>query len=263
MSQKQKTIYYQDELNDEFAGDHIEAKKIDGAYRYIRTSVGAKLTHVFWYHVIAIPLAKAYMRVHFHHRIENKDVLKKAGGRGFYMYGNHTHPLGDAVIPTLVNRPVDVATIVHPNNVSMPFLGRITPSLGALPLPDDREAMKHFLEALDSRLAKKECIMIYPEAHIWPYYTKIRPFRDSSFRYPVQAHAPVYCLTNTYQKGKNSRVPQIVTYVDGPFYANEELPAKEQKRMLRDRVYNTMCERAKNNTVELIHYEKRGLGEQL
>ncbi len=75
-------------------------------------------------------------------------MLKQAGNSGFYLYGNHTHFLADALIPTLVNHPRETAVIVHPNNVSMPVLGRITPYLGALPLPDDRGAMKHFLEAL-------------------------------------------------------------------------------------------------------------------
>lgn len=257
MAQGQKVIYYQDELNDEFAGDHIQAKLIDGSYRYIRDSILDRMAHGFWYHVIAIPLATIYMKFHFHHKVVNKEILEKLRGQGYYMYGNHTHPLADALIPTLVNRPVDVATIVHPNNVSMPFLGRITPYLGALPLPDDREATKHFLESLLWRLKRKECVMIYPEAHIWPYYTGIRPFKDSSFRYPVQEHVPVCCLTNTYQKGKGKAALQIVTYIDGPFYADETLPVKEQKKILRDKVYQAMCERAKNNTVELIRYEKQ------
>lgn len=257
MKQKTETIYYRDELNDEFAGDHIKAKKIDASYRYIREFCTGRLAHFFWYHVIAIPLAKIYMKFHFHHKVVNKEVLRLAKGQGYYMYGNHTHQLGDALIPTLVNRPVDVVTIVHPNNVSMPVLGRITPYLGALPLPDDREAMKHFIEALDHATEEKKCVMIYPEAHIWPYYTKIRPFKDSSFRYPVQAHVPVYSLTNTYRKGKQEGVPQIVTYIDGPFYADETLPVREQKRRLREQVYAAMCERAKNNTVELIHYVRK------
>ena len=57
-------------------------------------------------------------------------------------------------------------------------------------------------------------------------------------------------------RSKRDDVPQIVTYVDGPFYADESLTAREQKRMLRDQVYQTMCERAKSNEVELIHYER-------
>ena len=36
MKKEQKVIYYRDELNDEFAGDSIVAKKIDGSYGYDR-----------------------------------------------------------------------------------------------------------------------------------------------------------------------------------------------------------------------------------
>ena len=125
------------------------------------------------------------MKLHFRHKIVNRQVLKKADG-AYYIYGNHTHFLADALVPTMVNFPKDVSVIVHPDNVSMPVLGRITPTLGGLPLPDDKEAMKHFIEALEKRVAQKRCVMIYPEAHIWPFYTDIRPFKDTSFRYPIQ-----------------------------------------------------------------------------
>ena len=38
MKKKEKVIYYNDELNDEFAGDSIVAKKIDANYVYLRDS---------------------------------------------------------------------------------------------------------------------------------------------------------------------------------------------------------------------------------
>jgi hypothetical protein len=196
------------------------------------------------------------MKAHFHHRIANRQVLQQVKGSGYYMYGNHTHFLADALIPTMVNCPTEVSVIVHPNNVSMPVLGRITPSLGALPLPDDGAAMKHFMQALQYHIDRKECVHIYPEAHIWPYYTDIRPFTDTSFRYPVQQKVPVFCLTNTYQKRKSAKIPQIVTYIDGPFYPDSSLSVRAQKQMLRDQVYEAMKERAKNNNMILIRYEK-------
>lgn len=257
MKRKQKIIYYQDELNDEFAGDHIQAKTIDGSYRYLREDFAGRLSHVFWYKMVAIPLARLYMKLHFHHKIIGKEALEKVEDTGYFMYGNHTHFLADALIPTMVNRPRDVYVIVHPNNVSMPFLGRITPSLGALPLPDDKEAAKHFVEAVSTSVDRKDCVMIYPEAHIWPFYTDIRPFKDTSFRYPVQKKVPVFSLTNTYQREGSRKTPQIVTYIDGPFYPDRSLPVKQQKKILRDKVYQTMKERAKNNTMTVIRYEKR------
>ena len=139
----------------------------------------------------------------------------------------------------------------------MPYLGRITPSLGALPLPDDLAATKNFIRALEVRAKENRCMMIYPEAHIWPYYTGIRPFTDASFRYPLQYHKPVYSLTNTYQKGRFLNRPRIVTYIDGPFYPDETMGVKEQRKNLRDRVYETMKQRCKESNVILIEYRRK------
>ena len=157
----------------------------------------------------------------------------------------------------MINVPKDTYVIVHPNNVSMPYLGRITPSLGALPLPDDMDAARNFLEAVNTRFNDGNAIVIYPEAHIWPFYTGIRPFTDKSFRYPASSNSPVFCFTNTYQKRKFFKTPRIVTYIDGPFFADSNLKLKEQKAVLRDQVYNAMCKRAKKNNVTLVKYIKK------
>lgn len=249
---KQKVIYYRDELNDEFAEDHIQAKKIDKTYRYLRS----RILHVFWYRIIAMPFARLYMKLFFHHKIIGKEVFEKAGCCGYFLYGNHTHFLADAFVPAVLCRPLDVSVIVHPNNVSMPVLGRITPYLGALPLPDDGEAAKKFIQAVEKKIAGHECVMIYPEAHIWPFYTDIRPFTDASFRYPVKYRTPVFSLTNTYQKKKRGGRPMMVTYVDGPFYPKKGLSEKEQRKDLRNQVYAAMKKRAENNSVVKIRYEK-------
>lgn len=254
MEDGKKVVFYHDELHDEFAGDHIEAKKIDEHYRYVREGFFGTLLHAFWYRIIATPLAFCYLKLHFGHRIIGKEKLKEAGGDGYFLYGNHTHNLADALVPTMIATPRDAFVIVHANNVSMPVLGRITPYLGALPLPDDAAAGKHFLAAVRHHVTKKRCVMIYPEAHIWPYYTDIRPFTDASFRYPVNCEKPVYCLTNTYQKRKCRETPRLVTYLDGPFYPDAALSKKERQKALRDQVYRTMKERAKENTVCLITY---------
>lgn len=161
-------------------------------------------------------------------------------------------------MPHMMNFPKTNSTIVHPNNVSMPYLGRITPSLGAIPLPDDRAAYRNFLNCIEHRIEQKQCVVIYPEAHIWPFYTKIRPFTDTSFHYPVKLGMPVFCFTNTYQKRKFSKKPRIVTYIDGPFYADAALPVKEQKTDLRNRVYACMKEHSNANEVTWIRYIKKG-----
>ncbi len=254
---KEKVIYYEDELNDEFSSAVIKAKKIDKNYVYIHKSLFKKFTHFFWYRLVAFPIAKIYLFLKFNHKIKNKKVLKPYKKTGYFMYANHTQPTADALIPTMVCVPKQVYVIVHPNNVSMPFLGRITPSLGALPLPDDMEATKNFIKAIEQRIRENKVITIYPEAHIWPYCTWIRNFKDTSFRYPIKYDVPTFCFTNTYQKSKFLHRLTLVTYIDGPFYANKDLPLKEQRNDLRNQVYETMKKRSEKSTEVKVKYIKK------
>ena len=54
----------------------------------------------------------------------------------------------------------------------------------------------------------------------------------------------------------------MVTYLDGPFYADKELDLKEQEQNLRNQVYEKMLERSKLNNVEIIKYIKKSEKEE-
>ncbi len=252
---EQKVIYYTDELNDEFSAAQITPRVIDGSYDYLPGGAWKRVTHFFWYRVVATPLAWVFLKLKFRHKVIGRDVLKQAKDTGCFLFGNHTQPVADALIPTMLCFPKTVNVIVHPNNVSMPVLGKITPSLGALPLPDDLTASRNFIHALETLIARGRAVCVYPEAHIWPYYTGIRPFSDKSFRYPIKYGVPAFCFTNTYQKrGKRVR---MVTYVDGPFFPDPDLPLTRQRQELRDRVLDVMRRRAKNSDIEVIRYVRK------
>ncbi len=250
-----KTIYYSDELHDEFSEAQITPRVIDGSYDYLPKGWWKRFTRFFWYRVVATPLAYGCMKLKFRQKVIGREKLKPYRKTGFFLFGNHTQSVGDAFGPTVTCFPKSIYVIVHPNNVSMPVLGKVTPSLGALPLPGDLDASRNFLEAVQTRLEQGNGICIYPEAHIWPYYTGIRPFPDASFRYPVKYGVPSFCVTNTYQKRFGG--VRMVTYVDGPFFPEEDLPVTKRRKALRDRVYETMVARAKNSNVEVVRYIKK------
>ena len=250
----QKVIYYSDELNDEFAADSIKAIKIDGNYDY-HGGFLRKLGRVFFYRIIAIPVGWIGLRLRYGHVIYGKEKLK--GYKRFFLYGNHTNNFGDPFVPSMITFPKGTYVVVHPNNVSMPVLGKITPSLGALPLPGDFDSTRNFINEINNRWKAGSPITIYPEAHIWPYYTKIRPFKDMSFRYAVQLNSPVFCFTNCYKKRKFGPGPKMVTFIDGPFISDPSLPASMQKKWLREQVYNAMVLRSAENEVEMVKYVRR------
>ena len=133
---KNRVIYYKDELSDEFSSAQIKPISIDENYIYDRKTKG-EILHTFWYKIIARPLAYIFLKIKFGHKIINKEVLKGYSDKGIFIYGNHTNAAADAFIPSMVSFPKDTYVIVHPNNVSMPVLGKITPYLGAVPLPGD------------------------------------------------------------------------------------------------------------------------------
>lgn len=200
--------------------------------------------------------ASIYCPLVLHVKVKGRKKLPKDGS--FYLYGNHTQPVGDAFIPAWVCRGKRLYVPVSPANLGIPVIGRLLPYLGGLPVPADKKQLKQFLQALKARTESGNAIVIYPEAHVWPYYTKIRPFDSSSFSYPVQWNCPVYSMTSTYQKRKMGETPRITVYVDGPFWPDPLLKSKkEQKENLREQVEHTMRERSRESTYEYYQYTLR------
>ena len=164
-----KPEYYTNEQKDEYSSAEIETRRIDESYRYIDPRPGWKAARFIAYRLFAMPAAFLYCKLALHARFENRQVLRKAGKTGCFVYGNPTQQEGDPFLPNLALFPKSVYMIVHPNNVSMQVLGKITPYLGALPLPSNIRAMRSFLDAIRPRIGEGSFIMLYPEANIWPY----------------------------------------------------------------------------------------------
>lgn len=253
-----ETIYYTDPLNDEFSTMQIETPLIDGKYKYKRDGFLGSVLHFLTFYLIGKPLAFIYLKSKFHHRIKGKGKLKQFKKESYFLYGNHTQIIGDALMPAFMVSPRSMSVIVHPNNTAIPFIGKFVPYLGGMPLPADMAATKHFMAELDYRVKKKKHpIVIYPEAHLWPYYNDIRPFKSTSFTYPIQYGTPAFCFVNTYQKGKKGKV-NITTYIRGPFYAKEGLPLAEAREDLRNQIYRTMKELAEEySDYAAINYIKK------
>lgn len=252
-----KTVYYTDERNDEFADDNITPRVIDENYCYVDTRLRWKFGRFVAYRLVAMPIAYLYCKLFLHSSFRNRHLLKQVKGKGCFVYGNHTQQIGDPFIPNILLFPRSVYVIVHPNNVSMPVLGKFTPYLGALPLPSNLKAMRNFREAIRTRVEEGNVMVIYPEAHIWPYYTGIRDFPATSMKYPVELDSPCFAMTTTYRRRRFGRKPRCVTYLDGPFYPDPQLPPKSRAQALRDEIYGAMVARSRESDCEYIRYTKK------
>lgn len=252
-----RVIYYSDELNEEFSAAQITPRAVDHNFRYFHGRLW-DFCSLTLQNIFSMPVKYLYAKLKFHIRYVGKDKLKTYKSGGYFMYGNHTQPFADTFIPSLGNYPKRNFFIVNPENISMPGLGTLVEMLGAIPIPCDMGGMKNFIEAVEDKIKRNYSVTIYPEAHIWPYYTGIRPFKAVSFHYPVKLKCPVFALTNTYHgRGRNGGKVKIITYIDGPFFADEALNSKEARQKLRDQVYQCMVERSKSSDYEYIEYQRK------
>ncbi len=255
-----KVYYYDNELEDEFSGIKRNTITVDENYRY---SHGRLWNVAAWvlYHIIMTPVAFIYMKFRFCMRIEGKDKLRglRDGGAGrcrsAFFYGNHTHVPGDGYIPTCISFPHKAVILAHPDNVSLYGTKNIMEMLGAFPIPNRLGGMKNFLGELERYVDRGHPIFIYPEAHIWYYYTRIRPFNESAFRYPVIYDRQVYSFTITYQK--HHFRTKITIYIDGPFSPDTTINPRQAAVKLRNQVYEAMTARSRNSTYEKVKYIKK------
>ena len=261
MADKNKTIYYSDELNDDFASRGIKKKPLGDDFEYIHKNILWNTCSFVIYRMIAQPLVFVFVKVAHRQRFKNRKVLKTARKTGAFIYANHTNMLLDAFVPNIVKLRKRGYILVGPDTTSIPGLKNIVEMVGAIPLGQTLSENKEMLECINHRIAKnKGFITIYPEAHLWPYYTGIRDFKAGSFSYPCYTDTPVFAMTNCYQKKLIGKHPKVVTFVDGPFYPDKNLPMKERKEKLRKQCYDTMVKRAKeNSTYSYIVYEKKDL----
>lgn len=252
-----KTFYYEDELKDDFGTTVKKITPIPKKYKYVHKNIFVRLFEFFIYRIIVRPLAWLYVKIKFWHRLRNKKVIKNIKG-GFFIFGNHVTIMGDAFIPNLVSWKRRNYIITGEQANSLTALLPLMNSLGLIPLSQDRSQQLQLLKCVKKRIGDGHTVTVYPEAHVWPFYTGIRPFAEDSFRYALIANAPVVAMTTCFQKKWLGKKPKAVTYLDGPFYPKEGLSKAENVKYLRDLTYNAMKERAsKYSTYSYFEYKRK------
>ncbi len=246
-----KTFQLYESFDDDFYDDGCEHRLPDG-YKFVRNSFFARIASAVSY-ALAVIFGFLYCKLFLGLKIEGAEKLRQHRG-AFFLYGNHTQPVGDVVIPALACFPKRIYTVVSPANLDLPVIGRILPFLGALPTDGTLRGTKELAKAVKTRTDEGHPIVIYPEAHVWPYYTKIRPFGNASFSFPMRHGLPSFSMTSTYRKRKFGKRPRLVLVIDGPFYS--EADRQTAPEQLRRAVTDSMNKAAVNSDCEYITYIK-------
>lgn len=238
-----KVIYYTDELNDDFAPTKPKKKTFKKEIKYIHKNIFFRFFSWILYYVFATPIVGLITKIVHGTKIHNrKEVMKKVKKTGYFLYANHTQNLDLGAHVVLCNPYRKVTTIASEETFCITGVKTIVEMLGAIPVPKDLSSTRKFVDAIKYyAIDKKNCILVYPEEHIWPFATKIRNFGTRSFHYPVNLNLPCVVATTTYRPAKwPFKKPRIDVTLSGPFYPDTSLPRQEAVKKLRDEVYNEM-----------------------
>ena len=262
--ESERVFYYESEEDDPIKTDEQEKKVEVGLpeeYEFIPSNIfvrmySAGLFRVFW--IFGQWYEKKYWQV----KVHGREKLKKARGTGYMIYANHTNPFHDVFGPAIA-ADRRIFTVISPVNLKIPGIGKVLPYIGGLPLGKTLEEKIAFNDAVDERLRQKKCVVIYPEAHVWPYYTGIKKFPagDKSFKYAVRNKVPIFTMTTTYHRRKDTRkgdLPRMDIYIDGPFIVDDKLTDDENRAKLARESYEAMKKSAKKSTYDYFRYIKKG-----
>ena len=192
------------------------------------------------------------------HKLSHRIISALLYPLGYYIYSTHTQVFGDVVNHFITTFPTRPYLICSPANLGIVAVGKYLPLAGALPVPDNIHQLQQLSAAIKTRLQQGKAIITYPEAHVWPWYTDIRPMSPAAFHYPATIDAPVFVATTTYQKSRFHKKPKITIFLDGPIKIDHQLPRKEKARQIQAEVTKIMKNRAtKYSNYSYIEYRPK------
>ncbi len=149
----------------------------------------------------------------------NKKLLKKFKFTGYLLYG-------------LCSNEDDIP-LAHITSYPKGELVMLGSALGY-----DKDKSEEAFNEIKTEIAKSRSVVILLNKN------QLNSESNQLFEYPIRLDVPAFSFTNVYKKRRFSKKPRILTYIDGPFYANSSLPFEEQKKHLKAQVYECISERA-------------------
>ncbi|MBQ4254933.1 MAG: 1-acyl-sn-glycerol-3-phosphate acyltransferase [Bacilli bacterium] len=255
-----KVVYYSDPLNDDFAGTKIKKKPLPKTYRFHHTNPFYRFFSNLLYYVIAYPVIFILLKVFYRVKVVGKKNIKSLRRKPYFVYGNHTQIIDALTSQIFASKGKRVYIVADQDVTSIPLIRGLVSTLGVLPVPATPDESAKFKEAIHYHMGKKHIVTIFPEAHIWPYSTHIRPFSDASFVYPCELNRPVVAMVMTYRKRKilKSHKPLPTIHLSRPFFPDMKLSLPDRKAALRHQVYDYFIDiSSEDDNIEWIAYKKK------
>lgn len=176
---------------------------IDKNYQYVPTGILFSICSNLLYYGIAFPILKILTKIVYDLKIEGKENLKKLKS-GAITVSNHVLVLDCAMIGLACGKRKIYYT-TEEGSFKIPFVRKLIKLLRAIPIPKSIQNKKYFMKAINETIKKGNIVHFYPEAALWPYYKKIRNFKNGAFDFAVKNKVPVVPMVFAFREAKGIR----------------------------------------------------------
>ena len=212
--------------------------EIKDNYKYI---INNKIFTIFsdLLSIIAAPILWILNIVLFGFEVDGIENLRKVSG-GKVTISNHIHPM-DCTMNGIINFPERTYFPTLATNFQIPIIRHLIRILYAIPIPKKQRQKEEFLEQINKALLDGKTVHMYPEASLWPYYEKLRPFKKGAFKMAVDANCPIVPILYTFEEPTGifelyKKKKCIHAKVLEPVYPNTDLERLERICDLEKRV---------------------------
>ena len=199
-------------------------------------------------YMIAYPILLFITKFFYGFKIEGKENIENIT-TGKVTVSNHVHPL-DCTMVGLANAPKKTFYTSLETNFKIPIVRKIIKLLNTVPIPQNIQYTKAFMDSIDELLKSNKTVHFYPEGSLWPRYDKIRHFKNGAFDFAVRNNVPVVPMVIKFNKPKKinnfiKTKSTITLVIQKPIYPNRLLRKKEAITDLNETVYQSMCNELK------------------
>ena len=217
---------------------------IDRNYEYVSKDIIFNTFSDILYYLIAYPILKVLTKIVYDLKIEgreNIDFLEK----GAISVSNHVLFLDCAMVGLAWGLKRVYYTTLE-GSFKIPLVRKLIKLLRAMPIPEKIKNREYFLKAVDEVLSNGDYVHFYPEAALFPYYKKIRNFKNGAFSIAVKNDVPIVPMVFTFREPKGIRKifkkkKDVTLKILKPVTIKEEgLNQKQKEELLKNKVHTMM-----------------------
>lgn len=216
---------------------------IDERYEYVPKSIIFSFLSNGVYYGIAYPILKLLMKIVYDFKIEGKENIRNLK-EGAVTVSNHVLFLDCAMVGLAYGFKKVYFTTLE-GSFKIPFVRKLIKLLRAMPIPESVKNKQYFMKAVDKILEKENSVHFYPEASLFPYFNKIRHFKNGAFDFAVRNNKPIVPMVITFRKPKGIRKvfkkkKDVTLTVLEPIRPPKDGNTKQRIEFLKNQVHNEM-----------------------